>query len=667
MSVATQRSAAAERLVAPTVALGMVALQIAANATREALFLSSFPVTALPMLVALTAVVSFAAALAAGRVLAHAGPRRAVPALFVCSGALFAAEAILLQPFPAAVAIGLYLHVTVLGAIVISAFWSLLNERFDAHAAKPLFSRVAAAATLGSVLGGLGAERVAATSGSPWAVLVVLAAGTAACVPGVLAIGRECGDRNARESRQGQGDGESAPEVPYLHVLAAVTVLAAIAGTLSDYLLKADVVAHVAPGAPLIRFFGVFYSATGLAAFLVQALLARVSLQHLGIAGTLAAHPLALGLASLLALIVPAPWRGVLPRGADFTARHSFFRTAYELLFTPLPDATRRRAKTTIDVGWDCVGHGLGAALVFLLTRLLIAPNDLVAIVVAIVLVAAVEAAAAWQLRSGYVRQLEGSLRRRGGGLPRLTRYTFSRVTEFNGQGSEWTEDAAGGVSGAATLDPRAAALDDLLSGDVRRVHAGLRRAESEPLLVAAVVPLLAEGDFADEAARALRAHGPRVAGQLADFLADPRTPDVVRRRLPPLLRWCGSTSAFDALLGGLADRTFTVRQRCARALLEMSADHPAFIVSRELAVASAERELASGAGDALSLGHVFDLLALAYDREAMAIARRASASGDAPTLGTALAYLEATLPRPLFTTLEQRMTETRQPQAVGS
>jgi hypothetical protein len=240
-------------------------------------------------------------------------------------------------------------------------------------------------------------------------------------------------------------------------------------------------------------------------------------------------------------------------------------------------------------------------------------------------------------------------------------------VTEFTGNGSEWTEHAGGDIRAQAALDSLAAALDDLLSGDLRRVRAGLRRAESEPLLVGAVVRLLAESDVADEAARALRAHGARVAGQLADALANPRTPDIVRRRLPPILRWCASKPAFDALMDGLSDHNFTVRQRCARALLEMCAENAAFAVPRELAVAGAERELTSGSGDALSMGHVFDLLALAYDREAMALARRAYVSGDAPTLGAALAYLEATLPRPLFTTLERRMTETRRPQAVGS
>ena len=41
-----------------------------------------------------------------------------------------------------------------LGAIAISAFWSLLNECVDPYAAKRLFPRVAGASTLGAVLEG---------------------------------------------------------------------------------------------------------------------------------------------------------------------------------------------------------------------------------------------------------------------------------------------------------------------------------------------------------------------------------------------------------------------------------------------------------------------------------------------------------------------------------
>ena len=54
-------------------------------------------------------------------------------ALIAASAALFVLEWLLLGSQPRAAAVLLYLHSSVWGAIAISSFWSLLNERFDPH------------------------------------------------------------------------------------------------------------------------------------------------------------------------------------------------------------------------------------------------------------------------------------------------------------------------------------------------------------------------------------------------------------------------------------------------------------------------------------------------------------------------------------------------------
>ncbi len=151
------------RSLAPIVAAALVAQQVASNAGRDALFLTHFDVTTLPWFVAAAAALSLPAAIASGRLLARLGPVRVVPWLLASSGALFLLEWGLLAPLPRATATILYLHSAILGGIAISAWWSLLNERFDPHSAKPLMAKVAGAATLGGLLGGLGAERTA-----PW-------------------------------------------------------------------------------------------------------------------------------------------------------------------------------------------------------------------------------------------------------------------------------------------------------------------------------------------------------------------------------------------------------------------------------------------------------------------------------------------------------------------
>ena len=150
------------RDLAPIVAAGIVAQAVASNAGRDALFLTHYPVTVLPYFVAGAALLSLPAAQVSGRLLARLGPGRLVPWLLGVERRSLPGR-VGAPRRPAAPRVGLlYLHGAVLGGIAISAFWSLLNERFDPHSAKPLIARVAGAATFGGLVGGVGAERVAA-------------------------------------------------------------------------------------------------------------------------------------------------------------------------------------------------------------------------------------------------------------------------------------------------------------------------------------------------------------------------------------------------------------------------------------------------------------------------------------------------------------------------
>ena len=133
-------------LTIPAVALASVLLDLplglgldalTAMATRPAggrpvlgaLLVDGSPVTTLPYFIAGSAVLAIPAAQSSGFLLARFGPARVVPALLGLSGLLFLAEWGLLASEPRAASALLYLHSSVLGAVAISAFWSLLNER----------------------------------------------------------------------------------------------------------------------------------------------------------------------------------------------------------------------------------------------------------------------------------------------------------------------------------------------------------------------------------------------------------------------------------------------------------------------------------------------------------------------------------------------------------
>ena len=188
-----------EHLLAPLTAAALIGQQVAANAIRDALFLTWFPITSLPYFMAAAAVLAIVAAEMSGRLLASFGPARVVPVILVVHSVLFLAEWDLLGLHPQVASAVLYVHASVLGAIGISAFWSMLNERFDPHAAKPLMARVAAAAAFGGLAGGVGAERITVLL-SQGALFALLGLSGGACVAGCVVLGHGMPARRDRKS-----------------------------------------------------------------------------------------------------------------------------------------------------------------------------------------------------------------------------------------------------------------------------------------------------------------------------------------------------------------------------------------------------------------------------------------------------------------------------------
>jgi len=144
----TKRTESIALMFALIAATTMIAQQVAGKATRDALFLSNFDVTNLPKVVIAAAIASITGVLIMSRLLSRVSPITLVPAVFGLSAILFVGEWILLDYQPRVASIILYLHMAIFGAILISGFWSIINERFDPHSAKQRVARIAAAAAL---------------------------------------------------------------------------------------------------------------------------------------------------------------------------------------------------------------------------------------------------------------------------------------------------------------------------------------------------------------------------------------------------------------------------------------------------------------------------------------------------------------------------------------
>ncbi|MFP6664282.1 MAG: hypothetical protein VCC00_08800, partial [Deltaproteobacteria bacterium] len=140
--------------VATVASTAMIAQQVAGKALRDGFFLSNFPATDLPKAMIAGAVVSFLGALLLSRALMRLGPRRVTPLLFALSALVFVAFWAFHQQSPAVITVLLYVHMASLGILVISSFWSLINERFDPHTTRRAIGRIVSGATFGGILGG---------------------------------------------------------------------------------------------------------------------------------------------------------------------------------------------------------------------------------------------------------------------------------------------------------------------------------------------------------------------------------------------------------------------------------------------------------------------------------------------------------------------------------
>ena len=138
----------------------LIAIQVASKATRDAFFLSQFHVTALPAMVIAASLLSIIAGLASARLNTSIAPRRVLPHVFVAGAILLLMEWWMSARNPMLAAVLVYLQMTVLGSILISGFWSLLDDQFDARSARKLFGKIVAAGTLGGMIGGFLAARI---------------------------------------------------------------------------------------------------------------------------------------------------------------------------------------------------------------------------------------------------------------------------------------------------------------------------------------------------------------------------------------------------------------------------------------------------------------------------------------------------------------------------
>ncbi len=424
----------------------------------------------------------------------------------------------------------------------------------------------------------------------------------------------------------------------------------------------------------------------------VQLTLGRIAMEKLGLAVNIAVLPGIIIMGGAIGLAVPGLVSSALLRGAESIQRNTLFRSAYELLYTPLSEERKRVTKALIDVGFDRFGTVIGSG-VALLTIQLFANGPSRVLLGAVVVLAVCTLPVARRLQTGYVAALEEGLREGEKKLdlspPDESRPSLGaqdgavrdeliqRVEELHAPDAAQTSDGRGAVS-HEDQDALMSRAHDALAGDVDRARKALETwPPSEPRFATFAILLLAQKELYGTAQSALRRVATRVTGQLVDVLLDGETDVVVRRRVPRILASCTTQRAADGLVLGIADERFEVRYECGRALLKITDVDPKLVVSRETVFAAVVREAEKRSAEAVAveeydeeftgaeslafvesllardrldrrLEHIFTILSLHSAPEPLRMAFRALHLEDAGHRGTALEYLANVLPTEL-------------------
>lgn len=643
----------------------LMGYHVASRAARDTLFLTNIGGSSLPLMATAASVVSIVFALLIGARMGEGGARSYVPAAFVASAVLMLAEWWLVGVRPAIGSVVFYLHIAGLGPVLISGFWSVLNDSLDARTARTAIGRISAMATVGGLAGLVVAERVTAWLGLA-AMLPVFAAANLWCAYATARLGATAQPSAPGASgsafQQVTAGWQALRNEPHLRNLAIVVLGASISAALLEYMFKIG----AAQGAPhsldLMRVFLGFNGVVNLGTFALQLLFARIARGRAWIVRTIGPLPVAMLIGCVSGAFLQAAWLITGLRGSEAILRGSLFRGGYELLYAGLPKALKNSVRSLIDVGFDRFGDILGyGTVMFVLIYLPVASTATLLMLAAAV--SGITLLAVLRLPGGHGASLEASLLAQAKEVGQRAFLQFSTgAATIPAHEPEHPPRLSRSITGNddEPLLDAPAILEDEVPLEPKR-----RDAED----VSHWIQGLAQEETRESATRMLVAITERHVGQLTDVLLDSGEDLAVRCRIPPILATCPTPRAAEGLTHGLADPLFELRSACALALTRLQERDSNLCVAREIAFDAVRREaritrqiwkaLAVGQSHhasvtvdaflreraARTLDHMFTLLSLSLPRAPLLVALEGLKAGDPVLRGTALEYLDSVLP----------------------
>lgn len=306
---------------------------------------------------------------------------RRVPRRWVIPVTL-AGEAILLLAFwalfrtgAAWVSAAFYVMGLMLGVLLISQFWTLANDIYDARQAKRLFGFIGGGASLGGAMGaGVTAFAVQSVGANNLLLVSAFVLVLAVMITTVVTRRQSVVSSAVPAAERGVGAIEAIRLLRssrQLQVIAVIIGLAAFAAGVLDQQLVMAVSSQKGEAATdaitaFLAQVGLWVSIVG---FVVQVGLTSRIHRSFGLALALLILPFGLGSMAALVIATGALWAAAGARVLDSSLRYTIDKTTREVLYLPLPADLKQSAKPFIDVTVDRFAKALSGVLLLVLIK----------------------------------------------------------------------------------------------------------------------------------------------------------------------------------------------------------------------------------------------------------------------------------------------------------
>ncbi|HEY8076188.1 MAG TPA: HEAT repeat domain-containing protein [Labilithrix sp.] len=401
--------------------LGITAAHTMIETARDALFLAKIPVERLPLLYLAIAACGLLTTRIAVGLEARKKPKApskldSVAISTLAAAGITAVFWTLAQSPTPALLYTLYVYTGLFASWVAGQLWVRIGAIFALDRAKRLFGIIGTGAVLGAVLGAAVARAALALVevrhlllvGA--ALLVVTALGPVTLLPrGEIVRAR----REALPKTLGLGAqvGEAVRD-PYVVRLLGLALVATSVATAIDYVFKTEIALHV-DRAHLGAVLATIALATNTASLVAQAVGVAVLLRIVGVQRALYVMPalVLVGATCLLAGGASATFAfaaALALRGIDGTLRYSLQKTTTELLFVPLPDSVRGRAKPIVDLLGQRGGQAVASVAILGIASI----AGVRGVAIAVAALAATWLLLAFGIRPKYLEVFRATLRR---------------------------------------------------------------------------------------------------------------------------------------------------------------------------------------------------------------------------------------------------------------